>query len=115
MPRFANKSIAFLIALIGSAVVTLLSKNMITQTIGLAWFGQTDPVYNLDISWFVIIKPLAIFTESIISAVLPKTSAQKRYWTERFSKDAIFTLCSASKIFTFRSETDRSIDGESDS
>ena len=70
MPRFANKSIAFIIALIGSAVVTLLSKNMITQTIGLAWFGQTDPIYNLDISLFVIIKPLATFVLTYLSILL---------------------------------------------
>ena len=73
MPRFANKSIAFIIALIGSAVVTLLSKNMITQTIGLAWFGQTDPIYNLDISLFVIIKPLATFVLTYLSILLIAT------------------------------------------
>ena len=73
MPRFANKSIAFIIALIGSAVVTLLSKNMITQTIGLAWFGQTDPIYNLDISLFVIIKPLATFGLTYLSILLIAT------------------------------------------
>ena len=73
MPRFANKSIAFIIALIGSAVVTLLSKNMITQIIGLAWFGQTDPVYHLDISWFVIIKPLVTFILTYLSVLIITT------------------------------------------
>ena len=75
MPKFANKSIAFVIALITAAVSTLLSKNMITKVLGLAWFGQHDPIYNLDISWFVLVKPLMIylltyFTVLMISSLI---------------------------------------------
>ena len=75
MPKFANKSIAFVIALITAAVTTLLSKNMITKVLGLAWFGQHDPIYNLDISWFVLVKPLMIylltyFTVLMISSLI---------------------------------------------
>lgn len=43
------------------------------------------------------IKPLAIFTESNISAVFRRW-APKRYWTGKIFKRAISPLCSASKI-----------------
>ena len=48
---------------------------MITKVLGLAWFGQHDPIYNLDISWFVLVKPLMIylltyFTVLMISSLI---------------------------------------------
>lgn len=58
MPKFPNKSVSFIIALIGSAVSTKMLLNKILLCISGSQFGITDKVFHLDISFFVFIKPL---------------------------------------------------------
>ncbi len=58
MPKILNKSIA----LVSSAILSVIIGNMISEQVMLAFnatsFGITDPVFNLDISYFMFIKPL---------------------------------------------------------
>lgn len=58
MPKLPNKSLAFILAIIGSVIVS----NMLVQKVILymsnASFGKTDIVFNLDIGYYIFQKPL---------------------------------------------------------
>lgn len=58
MPKLPNKSLAFVLAIIGSVIVS----NMLVQKVILymsnASFGKTDMVFNLDIGYYIFQKPL---------------------------------------------------------
>lgn len=58
MPRFPNKSISFVIALIGSIIITAIIKNQLLLGLSGSQFGINDPVFNLDISFMMFQKPL---------------------------------------------------------
>ena len=63
MPKIPNKSISLLFSIIGGLFVT----NTITQKAILAfnstWFAKTDPVFGLDIGYFIFQKP---FIETVV-------------------------------------------------
>lgn len=61
MPKFPNKSVSFIIALIGSAFTARILLNHILLCFSGSKFGITDPVFHLDISFFIFIKPLIQF------------------------------------------------------
>ena len=61
MPKFPNKSVSFIIALIGSILSSRMLLNNILLCFSGSKFGITDPVFNIDISFFVFIKPLIQF------------------------------------------------------
>lgn len=58
IPRLPNKSIALIVSIIESIFI----KNIFTPNIILLFsntsFGETDPIFNLDISFFMYIEPL---------------------------------------------------------
>lgn len=58
IPKFPNKSISFIIALLGSAISSRLLLNKVLLCISNSKFGITDPIYNLDISFLVFQRPL---------------------------------------------------------
>lgn len=57
MPKFPNKSLAFVISIIGSSILTsaLLDKTMLF--FNNTWFGINDPVFGVDIGFFFFQKP----------------------------------------------------------
>lgn len=61
MPKLPNKSIAFIVAI----VVTMFISEILTQKVMLAfnsaWFGEKDPIFNLDIGYFMFQKPFIEF------------------------------------------------------
>ena len=59
MPSFPKKSASFCIALIGSFVATGFLLQKALMCFSNSWFGIKDPVFNLDIGYFVFIKPFA--------------------------------------------------------
>ncbi len=63
MPKLLNKSISLLFGIVGGLFLT----NTITQKAILAfnntWFAKTDPVFGLDIGYFVFQKP---FIETVV-------------------------------------------------
>lgn len=61
MPKFPNKSVSFVIALIGSLLSTKMLLNKILLCFSGSRFGIADPVFHIDISFFVFIKPLIQF------------------------------------------------------
>ena len=63
MPKLPNKSISLIL----SAIISIISSNFITKkaivALNAAYFGTSDPVFNVDIGYYVFIKP---FVETMI-------------------------------------------------
>ena len=63
MPRLPNKSISLIL----SVIISLISSNFITEKVMLAfntaWFGIYDPIFNMDVGYYMFQKP---FIEAII-------------------------------------------------
>ncbi|MBQ2938112.1 MAG: UPF0182 family protein [Clostridia bacterium] len=57
-PKLLNKSIAFVISVIVSAVMSNILMEKILVCSSEATFGITDPIFNLDISFYMFQKPL---------------------------------------------------------
>lgn len=61
LPRLPNKSIAFIV----SIVVTMFISDMLTKKVMLVlncgWFGETDPIFHLDIGYYMFQKPFVEF------------------------------------------------------
>ena len=67
MPKLPNKSIIFVLSLIGSIIV---SNNLVEKVVLFASkvsFQQTDIIFNMDISYYMFIKPLI---ETIINYMI---------------------------------------------
>lgn len=73
MPRFPNKSISFVISLIGSVATTQLLLNNILLCFSNSQFGMTDKVFGLDISYFLFQKPLINFVLMYLLVVVIAT------------------------------------------
>lgn len=75
MPKLPNKSLSLILGLIGGAIAaTMLSDKLAIYT-NAALFGQTDPIFNADISYYMFslpfIKTLLIFLmEVLLVAIL---------------------------------------------
>lgn len=71
MPKFLNKSIAFISAIVISACTSsfILKKAMLC--FGSAQFGTNDPVFNIDIGYYIFQKPFIelVFWYSIILSI----------------------------------------------
>lgn len=67
MPKLPNKSISLVIA----AIVSIFAANFLTQNVMLAlnntWFGINDPIFNMDIAYYVFQKP---FIELVIGYII---------------------------------------------
>ncbi len=63
MPKLPNKSIAFIISVIVSYITTELILNKYMLFVSSASFGISDPVFGLDIGYFMFQKP---FIETIL-------------------------------------------------
>ena len=61
MPKLLNKSLSLVIAAIGSVVVSNLLLNKILLLSSNTSFGITEPIFNLDISYYMFIKPIIEF------------------------------------------------------
>lgn len=57
MPKLINKSISFIIAIIISAFTSNIILEKALLFLNSSQFGKTDPVFNLDIGYFIFQKP----------------------------------------------------------
>ena len=58
MPKLLNKSLALIISLISSVIISfILTPNIILFASNVS-FGINDPIFNLDISYYMFIKPI---------------------------------------------------------
>lgn len=69
MPKFPNKSVSFIIALIGSVATTQMLLNNILLCFSNSKFGNVDLVFGLDISYFMFQRPFIIFILSYLMVV----------------------------------------------
>lgn len=58
MPKLPNKSIAIIVAGIESLIIKNIFTPNIILFISQTSFGETDPIFNLDISFFMFVNPL---------------------------------------------------------
>lgn len=58
MPKLPNKSIALVVSVIESIIIGLVFTPNIILCISNTSFGEVDPIFNLDISFFMFIRPL---------------------------------------------------------
>lgn len=58
MPKLPNKSLALMIGLVTSIVVSNLFLYKVILFTNAAWFGQTDPVYGVDLGFYMFQAPL---------------------------------------------------------
>lgn len=63
IPKLPNKSIAFILATILSVVLSSAMTKTIALFMNRAWFGIDDPIFNMDISFYIFQKP---FIEMIL-------------------------------------------------
>ena len=57
IPKFPNKSISFVVALIGSILSTKILLNSALLCFSNSKFGITDPVFNVDLSLMIFQRP----------------------------------------------------------
>lgn len=58
MPKLLNKSIALIISCIGSVIVSNILQEKLLMLFSNVSFGVNDPIFNLDISYYMFIKPI---------------------------------------------------------
>lgn len=67
MPKLPNKSISLIL----SVIISLISSSLITEKVMLslntAWFGINDPIFNMDVGYYIFQKP---FIEAIIVYII---------------------------------------------
>ena len=61
MPKLLNKSLALVISIIASYVITNILLEKYILFLNMTWFGKTDPVFNLDIGFYFFQKPFIVF------------------------------------------------------
>lgn len=70
IPKFANKSIAFILAGVISIIITSLFTDKIILFINSIWIGTTDPIFNLDIGFYLFQKPFIQFVLLYIIGII---------------------------------------------
>ena len=75
IPKFPNKSISFIIALIGSIASTGIIEKSALLAFSNSKFGTFDPIFHLDISFFILIKPFLQVILIYLLAVIVATIA----------------------------------------
>lgn len=57
MPKLPNKSIAFILSVIASVVISYFMKEPVALFMNKAWFGINDPVFGADIGFYIFEQP----------------------------------------------------------
>lgn len=57
MPKLPNKSIAFILSIIASLMISGFMKEQVALFLNKAWFGIDDPIFNMDIGFYIFQKP----------------------------------------------------------
>ena len=87
MPRLLNKSIALVISSIVSVIVSNCMMQKIMLVMGNTAFGITDPIFGLDISYYVFQKPvIEMFAYYLLGIVIGLTIYMAAYYIIVFNK-----------------------------
>ncbi len=58
MPKLPSKSIAFILSMISSVIISSMMKEQIALFINKAWFGINDPIFGLDLGFYIFEQPV---------------------------------------------------------
>lgn len=87
MPKLPNKSIALVFSSIESIIIGIIFTPNIILCISNTSFGEVDPIFNLDISFFMFIQPLIKMTAIYLIAIfLTKVLYTFGYYVVVFNK-----------------------------
>ena len=70
MPKLPNKSVTFIISVIGSVILTSAFLDKIILFINSTWFGINDPVFGMDIGFFFFQKPFIELVIKYLNTIL---------------------------------------------
>ena len=70
MPKLPNKSISFIISIIGSTIITSIFLDKTMLFLNSTWFGINDPVFGKDIGFFFFQKPFIELVLKYITTIL---------------------------------------------
>ena len=88
MPRVPNKSIAFIISAVVSALMSSVIMKQIILCSSNASFGIQDPIYNFDIAYYMFQKPIIqMFLLYFIAILVGLTVYMALYYIIVFNKD----------------------------
>ena len=76
MPKLPNKSIAFVISVIVSLIIIRVLMKPLLLIVNSTYFGITDPIFNLDIAFYMFQKP---FIESVLVCLMILLIARALY------------------------------------
>lgn len=86
MPKFLNKSLALVIAVIGSVIISNMLQEKILMLMSNVTFQTTDPIFNLDISYYMFIKPvIELGIQLYITSVILTSIYMSAYYIIIFS------------------------------
>ena len=87
MPRLVNKSIALVFSIIVSVIISDMMMQKIMLVIGNTSFGITDPIFGLDISYYVFQKPvIEMFVYYFLGIVIGLTIYMAAYYIIVFNR-----------------------------
>ena len=87
MPKLLNKTLAFIIALIGAAIATKMLSSSFSEFINGAWFGKNDPVFGNDIGIYLFKIPFILeLLKFFMGAVLFIIVYTAAYYIVAFNK-----------------------------
>ncbi len=87
MPKLLNKSIALVISIIVSVMVSNMMMQKIMLVMGNTSFGITDPIFGLDISYYVFQKPvMEMFAYYFLGIVIGLTVYMAAYYIIVFNR-----------------------------
>lgn len=58
IPKLPNKSLALIIALVTSVIISNMFLQKVILFANVAWFGNADPIYNMDMGFYMFQMPL---------------------------------------------------------
>lgn len=61
LPRLPNKSIAFVVSILVTMFISETLTKKVMLAFNCAWFGDVDPIFNLDIGYYMFQKPFIEF------------------------------------------------------
>ena len=87
MPRLVNKSIALVFSIIASVIMSDIMMQKIMLVIGNTSFGITDPIFGLDIAYYIFQKPvIEMFAYYFLGIVIALTIYMATYYIIVFNR-----------------------------
>jgi len=81
IPKLPNKSLAFILAVVGSVIATSIMLEKVILYLNQAWFGITDPVFGMDIGFYFFQKPfIELMLNYVVTVLIALTIYTSAYY-----------------------------------